>query len=94
MHPEKRIETLLRKHVNQSNVNSFAIKYHGSALTGRGVPDLIGSYKGRPFAVEVKTDEGVLAYAQSLWCERFRRGGYVSGVVASIGDFERLFDDD
>jgi len=80
--------------VVRDGLNSFAIKYHGTATGRGGVPDLIGSWRGRPFAIEVKKtgqETKGLSLLQVAWLRRFGNGGYVVGVVSSNQDFLNLF---
>lgn len=71
---------------------SFVIKAHGNVMQGAGLPDLIGSYKGIPFAVEMKLPGCKPRIIQQATLSQFERGGYVVGVVSYIEDFINLFD--
>ena len=91
---ERRVATKLLNMINADGICSFAIKYHGTATTLAGIPDVIGAWRGQPFAIEIKTpDEKVrgLSLIQRAWLEKFQRGGYVTGVVTSIQEFRDLF---
>jgi hypothetical protein len=89
---EKAVENQIKRHVAAFE-NSWALKLHGSAVTGKSFPDLLGSYRGQPFLVEVKGDGGEPSYGQLLWVERLRATGYVSGVVYSLDEFIALFNE-
>lgn len=88
---EKQIEKAIRAYVD-SRPQSFAVKLHGGAVTGRGYPDLFGALEGRPFWVEVKRPGGAVRHEQKLWVRRARRGGYIAGVVDSLEAFKVLFE--
>ena len=91
---EYQITNRLLKLVNNSGPNSWGFKYYGSAMTRTGVPDIMGSWYGRPFMIEVKKPgcEQNTTLAQKAWIRRIKRGGYVGGVVTSIFDFYQLLD--
>lgn len=93
MTPEKRIESHIKRYV-KSTPNSFVVKLHGGAVTGKGYPDLIGSLGGRPFWVEVKASGKPARPEQRLWTERATKCGYVSGVVDSLTSFQQLFEEE
>lgn len=90
---ERKITDQLMEFINRGGVGCFVVKYYGSGMTRRGVPDLIGSWQQMPFAIEVKQPdlEGHTTLAQHAWLQTFNRGGYVTGVVSSIPDFHSLF---
>lgn len=51
-----------------------AIKTHADQYTGPGVPDIIGSWRGRAFAIEMKKDEKtdpepIQLYELQKWAE-------------------------
>lgn len=90
---EKQIENQIKSYVAGLPA-SFVIKWHGSSVTGAGVPDLWGAYRGVPFAVEVKAKGNAASTAQRRWVKRLRHSGYISAVVYSLDDFVKLFEDD
>jgi hypothetical protein len=86
---EKTIVTNIIEYINLSD-DSFVIKTHGTPLSASGVPDLIGAWRGVPFAVEVKQPGGRVSLLQRAWLKRFATGGYVAGIVMSIEEFINL----
>lgn len=91
MAKEKRTEREIAGYVNR-HPESFVIKFHGSAVTGKGIPDLWGALYGVPFAVEIKAPDGTVSNGQALWVRRLQSCGYVSGVVYDLDGFLSLFD--
>lgn len=59
-----------------------------------GVPDIMGVYNGFAFAVEVKTQTGVLALHQKAWAHEFMDNGgewfLARSLTQFIEDFKRL----
>ena len=53
-----------------------------------GFPDIVGCFRGLAFAIEVKSDKGVLSPAQKLVHEKMRAKGWPVGVCRSIADAE------
>jgi hypothetical protein len=86
---EKKRQKNIIDYINLSP-NSFVVKVHGSALSRRGLPDLIGSYRGTPFAVEIKQPGNYPSKLQRKWLDKFKAGGYVTGIVRYIEDFINL----
>lgn len=62
------------------------IKIHGSMYTELGTPDIIGCYKGRMFAFEVKMPgkEKTITKIQKFRLEEWMRSGAIVGMVSSI----------
>jgi Holliday junction resolvase len=62
------------------------IKVHGSSFMEAGTPDLIGCYRGRCFAFEVKRDEKHKPTALQLRrLEEWRKAGAIADVVWTVG---------
>jgi len=55
-----------------------------------GVSDILGIYKGRLLAVEVKTSKGVVSRAQQIFIDRVIKEGGIAGVARSLQDLEKL----
>lgn len=51
-----------------------------------GFPDIVGVYRGRAFAIEVKTDTGVLSSDQKRMHELMRRRGWPVAVCRTVGE--------
>lgn len=87
---ERQLVTRIMQIVNSSS-QGFAVKTAPIAGGNKGLPDIIGSYKGRPFAVECKIGNNKADGLQKYWLLRMQKGGYVTGVVRSLEEFEGLF---
>mgnify|MGYP001222844928 CR=1 FL=1 len=68
---------------------AHVIKTHGGPHR-RGLPDLIGAYRGRALALEVKRPGGRPTPLQQYELERWATAGAVAGVVTSIEDVKTL----
>ena len=55
----------------------------------RGLPDLIGCYRGRALAWEVKVEGGIMTPLQARELQRWRQAGALAAVVRSVEDAER-----
>lgn len=68
-------------------VGVFAWKqWQGPMSQPRGVSDIIGLYKGRFIAIEIKTAGGRVTPEQDRFLEAVRRHGGVAFVARSIDD--------
>lgn len=66
----------------------------GRANHGKGISDIIGIWRGRFLAVEVKTREGRLSPEQAEFLECIRRFGGIAIVARSVGDVENNLRDE
>lgn len=57
--------------------------YHRSST---GVADILGIFKGRPLAIEVKYGKGKTTPSQDSFLDRFRKEGGIAFVAYSIDD--------
>lgn len=97
MKSEKQVENDIKAYIKSfksMKQGTFVIKIMGTGNTMTDVPDLIGSFKGVPFAVEVKRHDGKPKPKQVFMLEVFRNGGYTVGVVKSLQEFKELFNED
>lgn len=66
---------------------------HGSPVVTRGQPDIIGSYKGRYIAFEVKRDaSGKPTALQVQRMEEIRRAGGIARLIYSVEQALALID--
>lgn len=52
----------------------------------KGVPDILGIFKGRPLAIEVKSKGNYPSPEQKAFMERFRANGGVCFIARSVDD--------
>lgn len=89
---EKDVENQIKAHVTGLyRADSTVVKIHASGEQGKNTLDLIGSYYGRPFQVEVKKPGHSGTEIQDYFVKRARAGGYVAGVVESLEQFLMMF---
>lgn len=54
----------------------------------KGVSDILGIYKGKPLAIEVKAPKGRVSVEQKLFQQQFIENGGLSFVVRNIEELE------
>lgn len=104
---EKRIETLILDFLNflpgcfawkNNNVGIYdQAKGKYRKPKGKhhynGIPDILGIYKGRMLAIEVKTKSGKTSDEQSKFLHRIIREGGIAGVARSVDDAREIIKD-
>ena len=65
-------------------------KIPGRRLLRTGISDIIGIYKGRPMAIEVKAVKAKPTEEQVKFLEDFARAGGIAAVIRSVDQLERL----
>lgn len=85
---ESDLKAVLRVFLLSRGVYFFSPMSYGYGRAG--VPDIIGCYKGRFFAMEAKTIKGAMSAAQTRELELIHKAGGVAGVVRCIADAEEL----
>ena len=80
---------VLRSIVNYVRcLGGFAIKLHGSAMSGKTTLDLIGSLGGKPFVCEVKRPGKRPTLYHQHQLKTFASGGYVALWADSLDMFK------
>lgn len=64
------------------------MRHHSSA----GVSDILGIYKGKPLAIEVKYGSGKTSVKQEDFIAKFKRAGGIAFVARSIDDVAEHLD--
>jgi len=72
--PETRLQQSIIRHL-QSEVGGWWVKYHGSAITRAGIPDILGGCEGLFFAFEVKTSTGKTTKIQDYTLKELNDSG-------------------
>jgi hypothetical protein len=67
-------------------------KVHGGPMSDAGVPDIVGVYRGRGFALEVKAPGRYASAAQRRELERVEAAGGIAAVVRSVEDAVRAIE--
>jgi hypothetical protein len=85
--PEARLtEKVMFQLKRHSKKDGWWVKIHGGPFQQAGIPDIIGCYKGRFVAIEVKVPgkEGTMSAIQRAIFSRIRLAGGVPHVVTSV----------
>lgn len=81
---EKEITKEIRRFLNMKRI------FHWKAWAGlgsvKGVPDIIGCYKGQMLAIEVKGERGRVSPAQELFMDNLKQSGAICFVARSVQD--------
>lgn len=86
MKPETRLVTKIMRELKAYCLvekQGYFIKIHGSAYQVSGIPDIVGVYRGRFVAFEVKTDTGALSRRQVLIMLRIKKAGGIANVITN-----------
>lgn len=67
-----------------------AVKFHGSALTQAGTPDVLAVRNGHAIWLEVKTTTGKTTAIQDYRLDQWRQAGCTVAVVRSLAEVRRL----
>lgn len=70
----------------------FWVKVHGSPLQIAGIPDIIGCYRGRFVAFEVKRPGGKATKLQAYTMMKIREAGGVTSLIYSADDACQIID--
>ncbi len=97
---EKQIENLILSWLKFNNIMAWKIKTTGTYDTklGRfrkpspwyrtGVSDILGIYKKRPLAIEVKSKTGRVSPHQEIFLNEFRENGGIAFIATSVEDVQ------
>jgi hypothetical protein len=55
-------------------------------MSAPGIPDIIGIWRGKPLAVEIKSERGVLSSNQKEFLRRWREEGGIAIVARTLDD--------
>lgn len=104
MQPEKIIENQILNYLLSKKVFCWKVKTTASydprrgrflktsSLYKKGVADILGIFKGKPLAIEVKTPTGRLSPEQRDFLTEFREQGGIAFIARSVDDIElKLF---
>jgi Holliday junction resolvase len=80
---ESKIQNKILAYLNSLNY-TYVIKV--ISANKRGVPDIIGCYKGKFFAIETKTNKGVVSDLQKLNIQNIKEAKGAAIVARSLED--------
>ena len=87
---ESTLQRRIREALEAHFPTSWWTKYHGGPYTRAGVPDLLGSVKGRFLAFEVKRDGQDASLVQRRQIALLARAGAITGVVRTVAEALKL----
>lgn len=102
---EKQIENQILSWLKMKGIMAWKVKTVGtfdqklgkfrkpSAWYRKGVADIIGIYKGKPLAIEVKSKTGSLAPHQREFLEEFAREGGIAMMARSVEQVEKVLNE-
>lgn len=82
--PESRLQRAIRAVLAGAFPDSWWTKYHGGPFTRAGVPDLLGSVRGRFVALEVKRPREMPSDVQLHQLSLLARSGAICAVVDGV----------
>lgn len=101
MQGEKLIENEILSYLSFRDIFAFKVKSQGtydqkegrfrrpSKHYRRGTADILGIYKGRPLAIEVKSEKGRLSVHQRMFLDSFIKYGGIALVSRSVEQLEK-----
>lgn len=92
MQPEARLVKQIQKYLEAKGAVFFKIHGGDSPFQEVGIPDLVGCYKGRFWAIEVKAPGGKPSRIQVHQLERIHKAGGVALVVESLQEVKDEFE--
>lgn len=100
MQPEKAIENQILHYLAHKRIFAWKVKTTATfdtrigryrktdALYMKGVADILGIFRGKPLAIEVKTKKGRLSPEQKVFLERVNQEGGLGFVARSVEEVE------
>ena len=86
---EKAITNQILKYL-KNQPECFVVKEHGGFYGTAGIPDIIGCYKGKFVAFEVKTEKGKLSKLQEITIEKIRKASGIAFKVTSLEEVKKI----
>jgi len=83
-HSEAAITKSIRDLLNQFRI--FHFKHWGGLMGTKGVPDILGIYKGQFLGIEVKTEKGKVSPEQEQFLAAIRQNGGIGFVARNLDD--------
>ena len=82
--PEASLTRSVRALLNAAGIWHF--KHWGGPMGEKGVSDIIGCYKGRMIAIELKSSKGILSLAQAEFLRRINEAGGLAFCARTIDE--------
>ena len=88
---ESSVVNRILTYLHSNNLGVFW-KTHGGAYGRAGISDIIGCYKGRFVALEVKNAKGKATAIQLYFLDQVYAAGGVGGVVRCVDDVKKIIE--
>ena len=82
---EKNIENRIKKYLDE--IGAYHVKFHATAFTRAGVPDILACINGQFVAIEVKQENGRVSALQKAHQRKVLAAGGVAIIVWSFDGF-------
>jgi hypothetical protein len=82
--PEGLVTKAIRDTLRACNIWHY--KAWGGPMSAKGIPDIVGCYNGRFFAIEVKAPKGSPSPDQSTFLDLIKKAGGIAFVAKSVED--------
>ena len=83
--PEALLTRAVRSLLNAAGIMHWK-HYGGGPIGEKGIADIIGCYKGRMIALELKAPNGKVSYYQQRFLDSVKAAGGIALVVRSLED--------
>lgn len=90
---EKTAKKHIRSFLKTLKPHGFFFNIHQGVQSRAGISDILGLYKGRFCAFEIKSAKGSPSKLQAIFLKRVRRAGGIAGTARSVADIKKLFND-
>lgn len=78
----------------REEVGGYWVKIHVSSYQLEGEPDIMGCYKGKFYAFELKQGNNTTTPLQDYKLEQIRKNGGTAMVIRSLDQLRKLFECD
>lgn len=89
---ERDIVKRIKEYLNGLD-ETFVWKNHGGQYSAAGIPDVIGSYRGRFIGVEVKRPGKKATKLQQVVIDKIKETGGISFVATSVNDVKEVLNE-
>lgn len=88
---EKKLQDQVLNYLKR--MGGYWVKVHVTAYSKKGTPDVIGCYKGKFYAFELKREDGgVVSKIQQHTLEQINHNGGTGMIIKNIEQLKKVFD--
>jgi hypothetical protein len=84
--PEAKVKKSIKEFLDSLGFDCWYFMTHMSGFGRKGIPDIIGCYRGLYFGIEVKSEVGVCSPWQTNELRKIRQAGGIGIVAKSVQD--------